>query len=108
MSHRTSLVEFCHVTPRSNLPSIWRLGLQPSFARGAMRVVWVCAPSRRAWSTEHVTDQNGTDDVVVLRIRVPRSWVRRWRRGIWHCSQPIPAACIVSVSLPQTVAVSAA
>ena len=107
MHHPTRIVQLCHVTPRRNLPSIWRNGLLPHFARGVLPVVWFCTPSRRRWASVHVCDQNATSDVIVLRLRLPRAWLRRFRRGIWHCAQPIPSSCIISVSLPSPV-VSAA
>ena len=90
MSQSTRSVIVCHVTPRRNLPSIWRNGLLPHFARGVLPVVWFCTPSRKRWASQHVCDQNATSDIIVLRLQMPRSWLRRFRRGIWHCAQPDP------------------
>jgi hypothetical protein len=35
--------------------------------------------------------------VVVLTVNVPRSWLRRNRRGLWTCDRDIPPARIVAV-----------
>jgi len=35
--------------------------------------------------------------VVVLEVEVPRSWLRRSRRGLWYCVKDVPPARIVGV-----------
>lgn len=99
-SRRRGQVILFHLTPRHNLPSIWRHGLLPAFARGLLPAVWLCCGSRRRWAFAHVEDQNYTSDIVCLRVSIPRSWLVRRRRGVWTCARPIPASCLVSVSLP--------
>ncbi|HEY7154844.1 MAG TPA: hypothetical protein VH575_12855 [Gemmataceae bacterium] len=96
---RRGQVVLFHLTPRLNLPSIWRHGLQPCFARGLLPAVWLCCGSRRPWAFDHVSDQNFTSDIVCIRICLPRSWLVRRRRGVWTCSYPIPVSCLVAVSL---------
>ncbi len=104
---RSSSVCLFHITPRRNLQSIYKFGLLPCFARGVLRAVWLCSASRRRWAAVHVEDQNWTSDIVVIRLILPRAWLRRFRRGIWHCSQPIPPSCIVSVSAPSPLSPAA-
>jgi hypothetical protein len=36
-------------------------------------------------------------DVVVLEVDVPRSWLRKSRRGLWYCVKDIPPVRIVGV-----------
>ncbi|HEY7313423.1 MAG TPA: hypothetical protein VH643_29000 [Gemmataceae bacterium] len=98
-SRRRGQVVLFHLTPRRCLASIWRHGLLPCFARGLLPAVWLCCRSRRSWAFDHVSDQNFTCDLVCLRIRLPRSWLVRRRRGVWTCDRPIPIRCIVAVSI---------
>jgi hypothetical protein len=89
-----------HVSLRRNLPSIWRFGLSPAFARCGLPVVWLCAPSRREWALAHVAARHGVPvaSLIVLRVSVPRSQLVRRRRFLWTCSRVVRS--IVSVSLP--------
>lgn len=61
-----------HWTPRSNLASIAVDGLDPSRARGKLRVVWCCEETRVAWAVGHVAKHHecSPDDMVLLRLRV--------------------------------------
>lgn len=63
-----------HWTPRSNLKSIAKLGLDPSRASGKLRVVWCCEWSRVLWAVGHVArhHESAPDDMVLLRIRIDK------------------------------------
>ena len=73
-----------HATFASNLPSIGKLGLLTSFSKGKLPVVWLHCPTKSAWAACHVVKRHGgrVEDVIVLEIEVPRSWLRRNRRGL--------------------------
>ena len=62
-----------------NLTSILRHGLLCSKSKGKKSVVWACAPGKTAWACLHVIRHHGgkAQEVVVLEIDVPRSWLRR-------------------------------
>ncbi len=81
-----------HATPSRNLASIQRLGLLTSKSRGKLKVVWLHAPSRTNWATLHVSNRHGVrlEDVVVLTINVPRSWLRRGKAKLWYSLRDIP------------------
>src|SRR5438105_192806 len=92
-------VLLAHATPVGRLASIYRGGLNPAYSRGRLSAVWLHTPGRSAWATAHVAERHQVDParVVVLRVLVPRSWLRRNRRGVWTCNRIIPASCFVSV-----------
>ncbi len=98
-SSKTRLVTIQHATPRRNVRSIFLSGLLPGMARGKLKAVWLHASSRTAWATAHVAGRHhvAESDVVIITVRVPRSWLRRNRRGVWYCSRPIFPQHIVSV-----------
>jgi hypothetical protein len=88
-----------HATPVRNLRSIGAFGLSPAFARGRLPVVWLHSPSRSRWALPHVAarHQVAEADTVLIRLAVPRAWLRRRSRGVWVCARVIPPSCIVSV-----------
>src|SRR5206468_2513414 len=90
-----------HATPRKNLASIQRHGLLCSKSRGKRKVVWVHAASKTAWATLHVVKRHGgrVEDIVVLEVEVPRSWLRRSRRGLWYSAADVPPGLIRRVIL---------
>jgi hypothetical protein len=52
-------------------------------------VVWACAPGKTAWASLHVIRRHGgkAQDVVVLEIDVPRSWLKRHggaAKALWY------------------------
>ncbi len=81
-----------HATPARNLNSILRRGLLCSKSRGTLPVVWVCSPARSSWAVLHVIRRHGgrVESTVVLEVDVPRSWLRRSRKGLWFCPRDIP------------------
>jgi hypothetical protein len=88
-----------HATPRRNRPSIDELGLLTSRSRGKLKVVWLHSPGNTLWAVEHVAARHrvGEEAVVVLRVSVPRSALRRHRRGLWYSVRDIPPGKITRV-----------
>lgn len=89
-----------HATPRRNIRSIFRTGLQPGLARGKLKAAWLHAPGKTRWAVQHVSHRHQVpqDRVVVLVVRVPRSMLRRNRRGLWYCPFLIAPGRIISVN----------
>ena len=81
-----------HATPRRNLPSIKRAGLLTAKSQGRMPAVWLHSPARSAWATLHVVKRHGgrVENTVILELDVPRSWLRRSRKGIWFTRRDVP------------------
>jgi hypothetical protein len=75
-----------HATPRRNLASILARGLLTAESKGRMPVVWLHSPARSAWAICHTVLRHGglIEDVVIIEVRVPRSWLRRARSGLWY------------------------
>jgi hypothetical protein len=83
-----------HATPKKNLPSIARLGLLTAKSQGRLPAVWLHAPSKTAWAMLHVVKRHGgrVEDVVIIELDVPRAWLRRSRRRIWHTRRDVGPA----------------
>lgn len=81
-----------HATPRKNLPGIKRAGLLTAKSRGRMPAVWLHSPARSAWATLHVVKRHGgrVENTVILELDVPRSWLRRSRKGTWYTRRDVP------------------
>jgi hypothetical protein len=81
-----------HASPSRNLASIKRFGLLTSKSKGRLPVVWLHVPSKTPWAMLHVVKRHGgkVQDVIVLEMDVPRSWLRRSKRGLWYCRRDIP------------------
>ena len=67
-------------------------GLLTSKSQGKLPVVWLCRPSRSTWAIRHTIKGHGgrVETTVVLEVEVPRSWLRRSRKGLWFCPRDIP------------------
>jgi hypothetical protein len=81
-----------HATLGKNRPSIDRLGLLTSKSKGKLAVVWLHSPAKSAWAAVHTVRRHGgrVEQVVVLEVSVPRSWLRRSKRGLWYCPRDVP------------------
>lgn len=81
-----------HVTFRANVASILRLGLLVSKSQGRRKAVWLCATAKTLWAVAHVVQRHGrkAENVVVLEASVPRSWLRRSKRGLWYTPHDVP------------------
>jgi hypothetical protein len=99
-----------HATPARNLNSILRLGLLCSYSQGKLPVVWACSVAKTWWAILHVVKRHGgrVESTVVLEMDVPRSWLRRNRKGLWYCPRDISPARIRRVLTFQELASSPA
>jgi hypothetical protein len=81
-----------HSTPKRNLPGIVKAGLLCSKSKGRRPAVWLHSPARSGWATLHVVKRHGgrVEDVVTLEIEVPRSWLKKNRRGVWYTTRDVP------------------
>ena len=61
-------------------------------SKGKLPVVWFHCRSRTAWAALHTVKRHGgrIEQVVVLELQVPRSWLRRSRKGLWYCPRDVP------------------
>ncbi len=81
-----------HATPRKNLPGMKRAGLLTAKSQGRLPAVWLHSPARSAWATLHVVERHGgrVENTVILELDVPRSWLRRRRKGTWYTKRDVP------------------
>ena len=91
-----------HATTQKNLASIQEHGLLVACADSSAKIkaCWVATASNRAWGVLHTIRKHHAqlDEVVVIEIDVPRSWLARFRTGLWYCAQDIPATRIGEVT----------
>jgi hypothetical protein len=82
-----------HATPARNVNSILKRGLLCGKSKGKLPVVWACTPARSWWAVLHVIKRHGgrVETTVVLEIDVPRSWLRKNRKGLWYSVRDVPA-----------------
>jgi len=82
-----------HATPIRNLPSIQRHGFLCSKSQGRLKAVWLAAEGKSSWAAMHVAWRHGAriEAIITLEVDVPRSWLRRSRKGLWYCTRDIQA-----------------
>lgn len=87
-----------HATKRQNVSSIVKEGLRPDLCKGKIQAVWLHTQSKSAWAILHTQKRHkvSMDDIVILEIEIPRSWLRRWAKGIWLCERNIPFERVVA------------
>jgi hypothetical protein len=88
-----------HATFARYLSSILKAGLLCSKSRGRLPVVWLGCPAKSLWAAAHVVRRHGgrIEQVVILEIDVPRSWLRRSKKGLRYCPRDVPPGRIRSV-----------
>lgn len=81
-----------HATLKRNLTSICSRGLLCSKSQGRLKVCWVHAASKTTWAMLHTVKRHGgrIEDVVVLEVNIPRSWLRRSKKRLWYSLADIP------------------
>ena len=82
-----------HATPIRNLPSIQRHGVLCSKSKGRLKAVWLATEGKSSWAAMHVAWRHWAriEAVITLEVDVPRSWLRRSRKGLWYCTRNIRA-----------------
>ncbi len=83
-----------HATPRQNLSGIRQAGLLCGKSRCRLPVVWLHSPGRSSCAVLHVAKRHRVtvEEVAVLEISVPRSWLRcSPRRGLLVCPRDVPS-----------------
>ena len=96
-----------HATPNSNLNSILTEGLLPAKAMKSRKFVWLHTASRSHWAILHTCRNHGVDwnDVTVIEVEIPRSWVKSHKltiqnkglNGFWKCAKPVPVECFTEI-----------
>lgn len=88
-----------HATPRCNLASIRRTGVDPARSQGRLRACWWHEADATPWAVLHTIRRHGgrVEDVVVIEVDVPERWLRRHASGLWYCLE--------SVKIPRRVRV---
>lgn len=95
------MVTMFHATFAKVQPAILRDGLKAGKAKGARKAVWLVGPRGFNWACRHAVCRSGgrIEDVVVLELSVPRSWLTRHGRELWFCDRDIPASRIVGTTV---------
>ncbi len=75
-----------HLTPSRNAASVRWEGLKINRAIGLPRL-WFYTPCQRTWALSHISKHQhvNSTDLVEFAYWIPRSWLKRYRRGIWVC-----------------------
>jgi hypothetical protein len=97
MSHS---IKVFHATPTKNLRSILRTGLDPDRSQGAQMLVWLHSSSKSPWAVLHTAKRHHVpaEEISLVTLKLPRSWLRRRQSGIWTCNQLIGPEHIISVN----------
>jgi len=87
-----------HATTRARAARILREGFRVSKADRSAKIkgCWFHAPSASSWGVLHTIKKHGAalEDVVVIEVAIPRSQLRRLRRGLWYTTADVPASAI--------------
>lgn len=81
-----------HATPKRNLESIRKDGLQPTRAAGRIKGIWLHTKSKQPWAILHTLKRHqlqSFDEVILLEVSIPRSQLTRRWRGLWTCDSVI-------------------
>lgn len=91
-----------HATLRRNVDSIRKWGVLARKSKGVAATVWLAAEGMITQSFAHAARRHSViiEEVIVLRLSVPRSWLRRGKRkGVWHTGgRDIPPARVTQVA----------
>lgn len=90
-----------HATTRQALQSIRTEGLCVRYAALDKRIqgIWLHTPSKSAWALLHTQRRHHASlgDLVVIAVSVPRSWLRRFQKGLWYSTIDISQERIVQI-----------
>jgi hypothetical protein len=91
-----------HATTRQALSSIQTEGLCLRYAALDKRIqgVWLHTSSKRTWALLHTQKRHhaSLEDLVVITVNVPRSWLKRFQKGVWYSIIDISPKRIVSIT----------
>lgn len=64
-----------------------------------MQVAWFHTKSKLAWSLIHISKHQrcNVNDMIAIEVELPRSWIRRRRRGIWTTQHQITTDMIKGI-----------
>src|SRR5262249_13247562 len=67
-------------------------GLLCSKSKGQLKPVWLATEGTSCGAALHVAWRHGAriEAVITVEVDVPRSWLRRSRKGLWYCTRDIP------------------
>src|ERR1700752_889050 len=84
-----------HATTRRSALAIAHSGILVSWAspKANLKAVWLHSRSLSPWALLHTQKRHRTslENLVVIEVSIPRSWLKRFRSGIWYCTRDIPA-----------------
>ena len=87
-----------HFSPHDTWISIRRQGLLLKYSQGKIPGTWAVTKSRWAYGFNHARHRHpvpsGLYDAYV--IDVPRSWCRRFSKGVWIVKRDIPPSRILA------------
>lgn len=89
-----------HWTHSENMNSIQAIGIDPSFAEGRKKCVWVCAGTRIGWAMCHIAQRHGwnPDEMVCYRVELPAEVLKRTAiPEVYTCDATIIPEDIVAV-----------
>jgi hypothetical protein len=91
-THARGWRTFYHVTHRDYVRRIRRLGLEPAMSIRKARRVWLADLIALPWAIAHVTSTHGwtREEIVILRITVPRDELTLHRQGVYYTKARIP------------------
>ena len=101
-----------HATTRQAWQQIQEQGLLVDRAdrQAKIRGVWLHSPAQSAWAVVHTMRKHGVqlEDVVVVEVHVPRSQLRRFKRGLWYTQVDVSVsalgACVSGASFGASAA----
>jgi hypothetical protein len=79
-----------HATPARNVRSILRRGLLTAKSKCRMPVIWLHAAGRSPWATLHTMRRHHCNNVTIIEVSIPRTWLTRSKAGLWFCNRNIP------------------
>ena len=87
-------MQLWHATTRERLARIQEQGLRVACAdpQAKIKGCWLATASNRPWGCLHTIRKHHAqlEDVVVIEVNVPRSWLTRFRTGLYYTPQDIP------------------
>jgi hypothetical protein len=93
-----------HATTTARYAAIQEQGLlvRKADPQAKIKGCWLHSASNSPWACLHTLRKHGArlEDVVVVEVDVPRSWLKRFRSGLWYTTQDIPASRLTGRTWP--------